>query len=130
MRFPSLRERLRLSLVEDDAFHDVTTRLMPGFQREWLTATLIAKDTGIFCGADVVRDVMKLVSPRVRVSLKRKDGQSVRPGLAVAKIGGPAWAILAGERLMLNLVCRASGIATFTRRYVEAVKGTAAKILD
>ncbi|MCB0240670.1 MAG: nicotinate-nucleotide diphosphorylase (carboxylating), partial [Anaerolineae bacterium] len=71
-----------------------------------------------------------LVDARVEIDLQVADGESVQRGQIIATIDGPGQAILTGERLALNILQRMSGIATETRRYVDAVTGTQAVILD
>jgi nicotinate-nucleotide pyrophosphorylase (carboxylating) len=91
------------------------------------TARLLVKETGVVCGLEVAGEVFD----RLGVTLEplAADGDAVEPG-PVAHVEGPARGVLAGERLALNVVGRLSGIATLTRRYVEAVDGTGAVILD
>lgn len=66
----------------------------------------------------------------IRVKAVKKDGARVAPGDVVAEVRGNARALLAGERVALNLLCHLSGVATATMKYVEAVQGTSAKIVD
>jgi nicotinate-nucleotide pyrophosphorylase (carboxylating) len=90
-------------------------------------ARLLVKEAGVVCGMDVVSEVFE----RLGATLEplADDGDAVEPGI-VAQVEGPARGILTGERLALNVLGRLSGIATLTRRYVEAVNGTGAVILD
>ena len=91
------------------------------------SARILAKEAGVLCGLPVAADVFD----RLGATLEplAADGDSVQPG-PVAQVDGPAWSVLAGERLALNVLGRLSGIATLTRRYVDAVEGTGAVILD
>jgi nicotinate-nucleotide pyrophosphorylase (carboxylating) len=91
------------------------------------TARLLVKEPGVVCGLEVAAEVFD----RLGAALEplAADGAAVEPGV-VARVEGPARGVLAGERLALNLLGRLSGIATLTRRYVEAVAGTGAVILD
>jgi nicotinate-nucleotide pyrophosphorylase (carboxylating) len=91
------------------------------------TARLLVKEPGVVCGLEVAAEVFD----RLGATLEplAADGNAVEPG-PVARVDGSAREVLAGERLALNLVGRLSGIATLTRRYVEAVEGTGAVILD
>lgn len=87
------------------------------------------KQPAVVAGLDVAREVFRQVGgakflPSVR------DGAEVRAGAVIAEIAGRARSILAGERVALNFLQQLSGVATLTRRYVRAVKGTKARILD
>jgi nicotinate-nucleotide pyrophosphorylase (carboxylating) len=91
------------------------------------TARVFAKEPGVICGLDVAREIFD----RLGASLEPRaaDGDPVDPG-PVAQVEGPARGVLTGERLALNVIGRLSGIATLSRRYVDAVAGTGAVILD
>ena len=130
MRFPSLVHRLRLSLEEDGAFRDATSGRLPGFEREPMRGHFIAKARGVFFGAAVLPQLFSLLDRRIRCRLRVRDGALVRKGQTLADIAGPARAVLAGERVALNLICHLSGVATLTRHYVDAVHGTNAAIVD
>jgi len=124
-----LRSRLLQSLKEDGAFRDLTTAAIPGPGRP-ASAYLVAKAEGIFCGGEVIHDVFRLLDRRTVVLLNKKDGDRVKPGTVLARVRAGEPAILAGERLILNVLSRICGIATLTARYVQAVRGTGAAILD
>ena len=130
MKFKDLSRRLRMALIEDDAFHDVTSLQIPSFRSETLTADIIAKDGGVFCGGVLIKDVLSQLTSKATLKIYKKDGASVRKGEKIARLRAPAGALLAGERLILNLTTHLSGIATLTRRYVQSVNGTGAKIFD
>jgi nicotinate-nucleotide pyrophosphorylase (carboxylating) len=91
------------------------------------TARVLVKEAGVICGLEVAAEVFD----RVGAALEplAAEGDPVEPG-PVARVEGPARGVLAGERLALNVIGRLSGIATLTRRYVDAVAGTGAVILD
>jgi nicotinate-nucleotide pyrophosphorylase (carboxylating) len=91
------------------------------------TARLLVKEPGVVCGLEVAAEVFD----RLGATLEplAADGDAVEPG-PVSRVEGPARGVLAGERLALNVLGRLSGIATLTRRYVDAVAGTGAIILD
>lgn len=90
---------------------------------------LIAKDEGVLCGMDVVREVLHRVDPDIALDTTYTDGDKVFPDDEVAKISGPTKQILCAERTLLNFLSHLSGIATSTARFVEAAKGKV-KILD
>ena len=120
---------IRNALVEDVGSGDVTTlNTVPA--DAILRGTLLVKADGVVAGLAVFQRVFKLVDARVEIDLQVADGESVQRGQIIATIDGPGQAILTGERLALNILQRMSGIATETRRYVDAVAGTHAVILD
>lgn len=126
----SLLARLKQALHEDAAYHDATTRLLPHYKERKAAATVLAKENGVFCGAFLLKPLFKLLDPHVQIKILKKDGAVVKKGDNVAVIKGRFWALLAGERLYLNLACHLSGVATLTRRYVQQIKGTGVQILD
>ena len=93
-------------------------------------AVMTAKAEGVIAGLDLVRAVYRHVDPEVAVQPLVNDGDRVRPGDRVLEARGPARSLLIGERVALNFVQRLSGIATATRRAVDAVAGTKARIVD
>jgi nicotinate-nucleotide pyrophosphorylase (carboxylating) len=90
-------------------------------------ARVLLKETGVICGLQVGADVFASAGARLEPLVR--DGEVLGPG-PVARVEGPARAVLAAERTALNLLGRLSGIATLTRRYVDAVSGTGVDILD
>lgn len=116
------------ALSEDAARDDVTTRALvpagaPG------AAEIRAKAPGTVAGVLVAEEVFRQVDPRIRFRGLARDGDSVAPGQAVARAEGSLVALLEAERTAVNFVQRMSGIATLTARFVEAVRGTHARIL-
>ncbi len=94
------------------------------------SAFFLIKAHGVLAGLAVVETVFSMLDPNATVRLIAKDGDVVQPGDIVAEVDASVIALLSGERTALNLMQRASGIATTTRRYVDAVRGTKAKIYD
>lgn len=90
----------------------------------------VAKADGILAGVEVAQEVFRQVSSSIVFNALRSDGDAIAAGDTLGIVVGPMQAILTAERTALNLMQRMSGIATLTRRYVEAVKGTRAVILD
>jgi nicotinate-nucleotide pyrophosphorylase (carboxylating) len=82
----------------------------------------VCKQEGVVCGFDVVALVFSCVDPDLRVEKKARDGERVNQGTVVATVEGRLASILRGERTALNLLGRFSGIATLTRRFVDAVR--------
>lgn len=125
-------EELRLidmALAEDRGAGDWTTRwIVPA--RSAGHARIVARADGVVAGLAVASAVFMRLDPRVQVDSALNDGGSVAEGDVVCSIKGPARAILTGERTALNFMQRLSGVATQTRKFVEAVAGTDATILD
>lgn len=108
---------------------DITSEAIFG-RDERGSARFLVKAEGVIAGLAVVDEVFRALDPSARVELLANDGDLVRPGDIVASVDASVIALLSGERTALNLMQRASGIATATRRYVDAVQGTRAKIYD
>ena len=117
------------ALEEDVGQGDVTSMwtLPPGLRGR---GAFVSKGQGILAGMEVAGEVFRQVSPEVRLDALRVDGAAIAPGDILGTVKGPMAAILTAERTALNLMQRMSGIATATRRYVDAVRGTRAVILD
>ena len=93
-------------------------------------AHFVARAPGVVAGLPAIELVYGLLSADFHVERKIDDGSSVAPNTVVATVAGPMNLLLSGERIALNFVQHLSGIATLTRRYVDAVVGLPAKILD
>ncbi len=93
-------------------------------------AELIAKDNGIIAGIEVAKKVFAVIDQKLEVEAVYDDGDSVEKADMVLLVKGSARSILKAERLVLNFMQRMSGIATLTKKYVKAVEGFPAKILD
>jgi nicotinate-nucleotide pyrophosphorylase (carboxylating) len=130
MNFLNLKQRLRLALEEDNAFSDVTTQQIPGYKNKVLTARIVAKAAGVFCGEFLLRPVFSLLDPKVKVQTFACDGQKIRPGQILARIKGTARALMSAERTCLNLASQLSGISTLTQAFVRAVNNKEVQILD
>jgi nicotinate-nucleotide pyrophosphorylase (carboxylating) len=116
-------EIVERALREDLAAGDVTTRATVPPERE-AAAMVIARQTLVVAAIDVVRGVFARIDPRVSVQLSAADGAVVAAGTELARLSGPARAILAGERTALNLLARACGVATLTAAFVAAAGDT------
>lgn len=95
-----------------------------------LAAEMAARERIVVCGLPVAVEVFKHLEPGCQVDLFKQDGQMAAPGEALLTVAGRARAILSGERAALNVVQHLSGIATLTHRYVDAIAGTGARLLD
>jgi len=117
------------ALAEDLGDGDVTTlNTIPADVR--LTGEFLVKEAGVIAGLEAVRRVFACLDPAVEYRTLFADGDAAKPGDIIAAVAGPGRAILSGERVALNFLQRMSGIATATRRYVDAVAGSRAVILD
>lgn len=92
-------------------------------------AALVARKPGVVAGLDIAAAAFRLLDDDVRVEVDYPDGSALAAGDRIARVEGPARAILTGERTALNFLCRLSGIATATARMVEAVRGHKAHII-
>ena len=124
-----LDEKLREFLQEDIGSGDVTTNsIVP--EDAVATAEIVAKSECVVSGLGVARRVFELLDPAVSWDERVAPGTKVERGAVLALIRGRARSLLTGERVALNLLQRMCGIATATRRYVDAVSGTRCRILD
>lgn len=118
-----------LALAEDSGGGDWTTRwTVPARTRA--EAEITAKAEGIVAGLAPTTAVFLRLDPRVEPDIRITDGGHVAHGDMICRLSGPARALLTGERVALNFLQRLSGVATLTRRFVDAVHGTGVKILD
>ena len=126
---PEVLNLINAALTEDQAFNDPTTQtLIPnGVTGDGI---LRAKAVGVLAGGQVAREVFHRIDPALEVNLLLDDGSALTPGTDIASVRGSAASILRAERTALNFMQRMSGIATATNRYVRAVDGTAARIVD
>lgn len=125
---PGLVALVRSALDEDVGTGDITTEATVPAGRAG-HATITAKAGGVLAGVEAARAAFALLDPAV-VWRGAGDGTVLEAGTVVATLEGPARALLVGERTALNFLQRLSGIATLTRRFVDAVAGTDARILD
>jgi len=117
------------ALAEDLGWGDVTTQAVipPELQGK---ASIAAKASGVLAGTEVARMVFYRVDPSLQFELLIPEGSKVQPGDVIAKVEGRVASILQAERVALNFLQRLSGIASETRRYVEAIKGLNSRIMD
>jgi nicotinate-nucleotide pyrophosphorylase (carboxylating) len=120
---------IRNALAEDVGAGDVTTdAIVPGDMT--CRGKIVCKQDGVIAGITVAERVFQLVDERLQFDAKTKDGEKVQEDAIVARLFGPARAMLTAERVALNFLQHLSGIASMTGRYVKAVDGTKCKILD
>jgi nicotinate-nucleotide pyrophosphorylase (carboxylating) len=120
---------IRAALDEDVGPGDFTSLWTVPAERT-VEARLIAKAPGTLAGMEVARATFLAVDPALRLTVHRTDGEGVEVGDEVLRVAGRARSILTAERVSLNFLQRLSGVATVTRRYVDAVAGTRARIID
>jgi nicotinate-nucleotide pyrophosphorylase (carboxylating) len=126
---PTLETLVRLALEEDVGTGDATT-LATVPETASGRAVVVAKEDLVVAGLSAAEAVLEACDARLDVALLGPDGRRVRAGEPVLRVSGRLAPILTGERSALNFLGRLSGIATLTRRFVDAVHGTGARILD
>ncbi len=117
------------ALEEDVGGGDVTCQFFVPAD-EPCSARIFAKQPGVLAGIAVAVEVFRQVDPELKVNAARQDGEALAVGDTVLEINGTTRSVLTGERTALNFVQRLSGIATLTRRYVDEISGTGARLLD
>ncbi|MFZ1624271.1 MAG: carboxylating nicotinate-nucleotide diphosphorylase [Gammaproteobacteria bacterium] len=119
---------VRAALHEDIGSGDLTAALVPAAQQA--LATVITREAAVLCGQAWVEAVFAELGGNVAIDWHCRDGDAVAAGQKLCELRGPARTILTGERTALNFLQTLSAVATATRRYVDAVAGTRATILD
>ncbi len=126
---PEVHRLIDAALSEDQAFNDPTTQaLIPPEIKA--TGMIRAKASGVLAGVDVALAVFQRVDPDLGAEQLLSDGAALTPGADIARVTGPAGSILRAERIALNFLQRMSGIASDTNRYVQAIAGSGARIVD
>ena len=126
---PEVYRLIDAALTEDETFNDPTTGLLIPPDISGL-GMLRAKAAGVLAGLEVAQAVFRRVDPELDFAGLLSDGAALTPGTDLARIAGSAASILRAERLALNFLQRMSGIASDTRRYVQAIAGCPARIVD
>jgi nicotinate-nucleotide pyrophosphorylase (carboxylating) len=118
-----------LAIAEDVGTGDVTSEVT--VSRDAVgDAVLEARQSLVVCGLDLAAAVFEAIDPRIEWRALARDGDLVEAGTAVAHVHGPLRGLLTAERTALNFLMRLSGVASHTRRFVEAVAGTGTAIVD
>jgi nicotinate-nucleotide pyrophosphorylase (carboxylating) len=120
---------IQLALAEDLSAGDVTTGFFVS-HGQVAEAKVVAREACVVAGIETVREVFLRVDPALTLSQQVHDGDLLSPGAIALTVRGAAESILGAERVALNFLQRLSGVATLTARYVEAIRGTGARILD
>ena len=133
LHFPLTRvetkQLVRAALDEDDTTHDVTTIATVLSDRR-ARCRLVARQAGVIAGIPLAAEAFRQLDPTVTIRIDHGDGEAVDANTLVMYLSGHARGLLSAERVALNFLQRLCGVATLTAKYVEAVKGTGARILD
>jgi nicotinate-nucleotide pyrophosphorylase (carboxylating) len=124
-----IRAAVKAALAEDIGSGDATTlaTVPPGLTAR---AVMRAREPLVVAGIEFAEVAFCELSGKVRIEKILRDGRWAKAGAALLKISGPARSILTAERVALNFIQRLSGVATLTAKFVEAVNGTGAEIID
>lgn len=125
----SIEELIKLAFEEDVADGDHTT-LATVDENIIQKARLLVKEDGVIAGVDIAVKVFNFFDPQLNIQVNIKDGSAVKKGDVVLEVKGKARSILTSERLVLNIMQRMSGIATYTAAINELIKDTGCKLLD
>ena len=126
---PEVYSLIDAALSEDETFNDPTTGLL--IPQDIIGVGMLrAKATGVLAGEDVAGSVFRRVDPDLLFEPLLSDGDALSPGSDIARVEGSAASILRAERIALNFMQRMSGIASDTNRYVQAIDGCRARIVD
>jgi len=123
-----LAQQVATALAEDIGSGDVTAELVPATQQ--VTGKVITRESAIMAGRPWVAETFRRLDPGVRLTWHANDGDRVTANQTLFEIAGPARPVLTGERTALNFLQLLSATATASRRYVDAIAGTACAILD
>jgi nicotinate-nucleotide pyrophosphorylase (carboxylating) len=133
LHFPLTETELRAvvaaALEEDDARHDITTAATVLSDRR-SRCRLVSRQTGVIAGLALAHEAFEQLDKTVTIRVEHQDGSRIDAKTPVMFLSGHARALLSAERVALNFAQRLSGIATLTARYVDAIAGTGAHILD
>lgn len=126
----SLRRLIELAIWEDmREYGDITSQaLIPA--NVLGRASVVARQDGILAGGNAIPIILQRLDERLRFYSFTMDGSPISKGTNIGDIEGPVRGILAAERIILNLIGRLTGIATLTKRYVDAISGTKTEIYD
>jgi nicotinate-nucleotide pyrophosphorylase (carboxylating) len=124
----AFERNINAALAEDIGSGDLTGKLVP--EHQMVKARVIVREAAVLCGAPWFEGVMTQLDPRIRINWHYAEGAMMDVDSEVCAIEAPARVLLTAERPALNFLQLLSGVATATRKYVEAIEGTAAAILD
>jgi len=124
-----LRSQLEKFFIEDIGEQDITTDLIFSDQTTG-KIVFLSKDEGIFCGEEVIKTGFLLLNNELTIELFVKDGQAIEKGQELAHVSGKIADLLKGERVVLNLIQRMSGIATLTEKAVHTLDSGHTRVCD
>ena len=124
-----VQQLIRLAVEEDLGAGDVTTDAVVPAEVQ-ARASVVAREPGVVAGLPIIAPVLKAFAADAAVELKTHDGEAVSEGQVLAVMSGAARGLLSAERTVLNFLGRLSGIASLTRKFVDAVVGTPVRIYD
>jgi nicotinate-nucleotide pyrophosphorylase (carboxylating) len=124
-----IQKLVRAALDEDQAFNDITTIATVVSERR-ARAKLVARGTGTIAGVPLALEAFRVLDPKGTIRVEIEDGTRVQKGDPILFVTGHARGLLGAERVALNFMQRLSGIATLTSKFVDAIRGTNARILD
>lgn len=119
---------IELALEEDIGPGDLTARYF--CENRMAKARIFTKETAVLSGVHTAAETFRKVDPDIQTVATREDGALLSAGETVLEISGPLPSLLTSERVALNFLQHLSGVASFTRKFVDAIQGTAAQILD
>jgi nicotinate-nucleotide pyrophosphorylase (carboxylating) len=119
---------IAIALAEDLGPGDLTAEFFVAKRQG--TARLFVKEPAVLAGVETAAEVFRRVVPSAQIKVLHPDGSRLQTGESVLKVEGPLPGLLSAERVALNFLQHLSGVATLTRRFVDAVAGTRARILD
>lgn len=123
-----IERNVRLALEEDIGSGDLTAQLIPADQVA--TATVISREEAVLCGNAWFEACFRLLDKNIHIQWHAEEGVRIHPNQMLCEISGNARTMLTAERCALNFLQTLSGVATVTRRYVDAIAGTSAAVLD
>ncbi|WP_078552651.1 carboxylating nicotinate-nucleotide diphosphorylase [Bacillus alkalicellulosilyticus] len=127
MNYLQVKQQLQQFFIEDIGSGDISASI---FQNQHGTGDFIVKDDGIIAGINIIKEGYHLLDSSIVVRTNYKDGDYVERGTVIATVSGPVASLLTGERVILNLLQRMSGIATLTKQAVIALSSEKTRICD
>lgn len=124
-----VKQLLEQFLLEDIGDRDVTSTCLFS-ELDTARAEFLVKEDGVAAGLCIIEEGYRLLDPAIKVEWYKRDGEAVKAGETIAAVQGKLASILSGERVILNLLQRMSGIATLTNKAVQALNGSSTQICD
>ena len=118
-----------ISIVEDIGTGDITTQVCVP-EESVTSGTIVLKQAGVIAGIPYLSMLFRKIDPEIKITSYVDEGSFHTAGTIIGKVSGPTRGVLTGERIALNLIQHASGVATVTASYVKKLKGLQCEILD